>query len=187
MHQLSEETELDTAIELLLSSRNYPSEFKELIRSNKELFSEENFGIKGFQASLKVKDGAKPIFKKARPVPYALVLEVEKAYDALIQQGLLHLVTQSAWASPVVHVEKPSKEIRVCGDYKALNEVLKDDPYKMPNVEDLFAELTLDGHPPDRFTVLDLTKAYHQVFMDAESAKYLTLNKYTDMDGWMDG
>ena len=40
----------------------------------------------------------------------------------------------------------------------------------------MFAELTLDGQPPDRFTVLDLTKAYNQVFMDEESAQYLTLN-----------
>ena len=176
LHQLSEETELDTSIELLLSSQNYPAEFKDLIRANKELFSEENLGIKGFKASLKIKDGARPIFKKARPVPYALVQEVEKAYDSLIHQSLLYPVTHSAWASPVVHVEKPTKEIRVCGDYKALNEVLEDDPYKMPNVEDLFAELTLDGHPPDRFTVLDLTKAYHQVFMDEESSQYLTLN-----------
>ena len=83
LNQVTEETELDTAIEILLASRNYPSEFQDMIRANKTLFSEENLGIRDFKASLKVKENSRPVFKKARPVPYSLVSDVEKAYIRL--------------------------------------------------------------------------------------------------------
>ena len=70
---------------------------------------------------------------KDRPVPYSLVEKVEKKYDRLVQSDILYPVSNSKWASPVVHVSDGS--IRVCGDYKAINECIEDDVYKLPNIQ----------------------------------------------------
>ena len=110
-----------------------------------------------------MKDGVTPILQKDRPAPYLLTADVDQAYQKLVKDGLMFPVIRNKWAAPVVHDKKPSGEIRVCGDYKALNEVIEDDHYKMPNIEDLFAELALEGNLPDMFTVLDLTKAYNSL------------------------
>ena len=86
---------------------------------------------------------------KDRPVPYSLVGKVEKEYDWLVQSDILYPVSSSKWASPVVRVPKSDGSIRVCRDYKAINECIDDDVYKLPNVQDMFAMLSQDGTNPE--------------------------------------
>ena len=67
------------------------------------------------------------------------------------------------------------KQIHICGDYKvALNQVLQVHQYPLPTAEDLFA--TLAGG--EAFTKLDLSQAYQQVDLDAESCQYVTINTH---------
>ena len=45
-----------------------------------------------------------------------------------------------------MHVHKSDGSIRVWGDYKAINECVEDDVYKLPNVQDIFAMRRLAKH-----------------------------------------
>ena len=101
-------------------SETFPAEFNDVLQKHKMLFSAQGSGIKGFKGSLKLKEGAKPVFMKDRPVPYSLVEKVEKEYDRLVESDILYPVSSSNWASPVVDVPKSDGSIRVCGDYKAI-------------------------------------------------------------------
>ena len=157
-------------------SETFSAEFNSLLEKHKELFSSHGSGIKGFIGSLKLKEGAKPVFMKDRPVPYSLVEKVEKEYDRLVQSDILYPVSCSNWASPVVHVPKSDGSIRVCGDYKGINERIEDDVYKLPSVQDMFAMLSQDGANPDTFSVIDLASAFNQLFLDEESSELLTIN-----------
>ena len=121
----------------------FPAEFNSLLEKHKESFSSHDSGIKGFIASLKLKEGAKPVFMKDRPVPYSFLERVEKEYNRLVQSDILHPVSCSNWASPLVHVPKSDGSIRVCGDYKGINERIEDDVYKLPNVQDICAMLKM--------------------------------------------
>ena len=93
---------------------------------HKELFSSHGSGVRGFIGSLKLKEGAKPVLMKDRPVPYSLVEKVEKEHDRLLQSDILYQVSCNNWASPVVHVPKSDGSIRVFGDYKGINERMED-------------------------------------------------------------
>ena len=84
------------------------------------LFSTLGSGIKGFKGSLKLKEGAKPVFMSDRPVPYLLVEKVEKEYDRLVESDILYAATSSNWASPVVHVPKSDGSLPVCGTRRQL-------------------------------------------------------------------
>ena len=150
-------------------------DFESVLNEYTSLFSEGSTGIKGFKATLKLKDGAK-IFQKDRPVPYSMVEAVEGEYDRLIRLGILEPVSHSGWASPVVHVRGKSGKIRVCGDYRRVNETIEDDCYKLPNVTDMFAKLTMDGLNPVWFSVIDLSGAFNQLILDEEASEILTLN-----------
>ena len=157
---------------------NHPQEFREILREKSHLFSTNGTGIKDFQASLKLKPEAKPVFQKSRSVPYSIVDKVEREYERLVDTDILYPVTYSNWASPTVCVPKADGSIRICGDYKRLNEQIEDDGYKLPNAQDLFAKLAHDGAQPKVYSVIDLAGAFNQLLLDDESAQLLVLNTH---------
>ncbi len=60
-------------------------------------------------------------------------------------------------SSPIVVKHKKSGDIRVCGDYKRLNQMTKKDEYPMPNLED--ATTNLAGKTI--FLKISIVHAYH--------------------------
>ena len=88
----------------------------------------------------------------------------------------MYPVSHSSWASLVVHVPKADGSIRVCADYKALNEHIDDDSCKFPNVQDMFDMLSQDGSTQDTFSVIDLASAFNELFIDDQSSELLTIN-----------
>ena len=85
-------------------SRKRAAEFNDVLEKHRMLFSAQGSGIKGFKGSLKLKEGAKSVFMKVRPVPYLFVEKVEKEYDRLVESDILYPVSSSNWASPAVLV-----------------------------------------------------------------------------------
>ena len=123
-----------------------------------EALFEKGYGhIKLYKASIQVREGAQPLFLKARPVPYALKEKVEQELQRLEEEGIIYKVSQSDWAAPVVLVPKKDGSLRECGDYKmTVNPWADVDQYPLPNTEDLFA--TLAGRKV--FSKIDLSHAY---------------------------
>ena len=77
---------------------------------------EGNIGtIKGFQAKLLLKEGAKPQFYRARPGPFAIKEAVAAEFDHLEREGILEKVSASNWATPIVVVPKRDGSLRLCG------------------------------------------------------------------------
>ncbi|KAI4895153.1 hypothetical protein NFI96_009265 [Prochilodus magdalenae] len=150
-------------------------ELEAVLQRHQNVFSDGPGTIREFKASINVKPNAKPIFKKARPVPYALKDAVGRELDRLEQLGIISKVDRSEWAAPIVVVPKADKSIRICGDYKVtVNQSVVDETYPLPNTEDLFA--TLAGGT--LFTKLDLSHAYQQLELEKSSEKFLTINTH---------
>jgi len=102
--------------------------------------------------------------------------KVGKEYDRLIKAEILQPAAVSDWVSPAVHVPKPNQSVRVCSDYKALSEAIEDDNYKLPNTQDLLANITQNGTQPKVFSKLDLMGAFNRLFLDEYSSQLLVLN-----------
>ena len=114
----------------------------------------------GYQADIKLKEGAKPVFKKSRSVAYALQPLLDLELERLQKEGIIEPVQTSAWATPLVVVPKANGQIRVCGDYKVtVNRCVETKVYPLPNIEDIFARLAGGCY----FTKLDLTQPYQQL------------------------
>ena len=69
-----------------------------------EIFKTELRTVKGVTAKLHLKDNVKPVFQKARPVPYALHPAVEKQLKKMEDEGIIEPVEVSNWATPIVCV-----------------------------------------------------------------------------------
>ena len=149
------------------------NEIQDLLNEFKDVFDERPGSIKGFQADVRVKDGAKPLFHKPRPVPYALREQVSQDLDKLESLGIITKIESSEWAAPLVVVPKGDKTLRLCGDYKVtVNQVVHNDVYPLPNADDLFA--SLGGG--EVFTKLDLSAAYQQLELTESAKKFLVVN-----------
>ena len=147
----------------------------EILRRHDKVFNKGLGTIEGFKADIKLQDDANSVFCKAQPVPYALCQKVQEELDPLESQGVVKKVEQSDWASPIVCVPKKGGSISICGDFKVpINRVLLDDPYPLPDAEDVFA--TLGGGT--LFSKIDLSNACQQKELTADSQHYLTVNTH---------
>ena len=147
-----------------------------ILDRHKNVFHEELGTLQGFEAKIYIDPTAKPVFCKARSVPYAMKVKVEEELERLVRQGILELVEFAEWAAPIVPVVKSDKSsVRICGDFKlTINKASKLDQYPTPRIEDLFA--TLNGEKT--FTKLDMRQAYQQLPLDEESKAYLVINTH---------
>ena len=88
-------------------------------------------------------------------MPFHKKREVIKLVKDMESQGIIQ-PSQSAWASPIVLVQKKDGSVQFCIDYRKLNEVTKKDPYPLPRVDDLLD--SLGG--AQWFSTLDLASGY---------------------------
>ena len=104
-----------------------------------------------------------PIRKKPYRIPQAYLEKVMTELEEMERDGIIEK-SSSEWASPLVIVTKKDGGIRLCVDYRQLNQVTKFDAYPMPRIEEL-----LDRVGDAEFiTTLDLAKGYWQVPMQEE-------------------
>ena len=66
-----------------------------------------------FKAKLAVKPGAKPVFVRPRPVPFALREPLEKELDRLEEAGVIEKVAHSDWAAPIVAIPKSDGTLEI--------------------------------------------------------------------------
>ena len=97
------------------------SELDNLLTDFAELFRCEPGCLKGYDAHIQIEEGAKPVFCKARPLPFAEKVRIEAELQKLESQGIIEKVVHSDWAAPIVPVVKPTGAIRLCGDYKVID------------------------------------------------------------------
>ena len=110
--------------------------------NDSELLTDSYEGMKGLETHITMKSDAKPVFVKARRVPYALKEQVEKELDKLEKHGVIRKTDKSPWSSQIVVVPKADDTVRICGDYKStINQSVEDEQYVLPITQDLYTAL----------------------------------------------
>uniref|UniRef100_A0A8R1EHV4 RNA-directed DNA polymerase n=1 Tax=Caenorhabditis japonica TaxID=281687 RepID=A0A8R1EHV4_CAEJA len=118
---------------------------------------------------------SEPIRQKCRPVPLALQEKVKVMLKDMEERKVIKKC-RSPWASPVVLVKKKDGSIRMCVDYRRLNNVIKLNAHPLPHIE-----LTLQALGEKKFfTTLDLMAGYWQIPMEEmskEKTAFAVLNE----------
>ena len=91
-----------------------------ILSDYKIVFSDELGTLKDFQAEIPVDPQVKPIYIRARPVPYSLKEKIEHELDRLVNLGIYQPVASSKWAAPFIPVLKGDSGIQICGNYKQI-------------------------------------------------------------------
>jgi hypothetical protein len=98
--------------------------------------------------------------------------EGKKEINKLLKQGILVKTKYTNWTSPIVVVRKSNGKVRICGDFRKLNQAILEDKYPLPSTEALLASL---GSGNKYFAKIDLQSAYHQISIDVKSQELTTI------------
>jgi len=124
------------------------------------------------KVSLHLKPDLKTIFCKPRPIPFARKQAVKAEIDRLVSKRVLEQIDYSDWAAPIVAVSKPDDSVRICGDFKGLNQQLQVDQHPLPSLDELMDKLRGGQY----FSKIDLADAYLQLELDKEAKKLCVIN-----------
>jgi hypothetical protein len=102
-----------------------------------------------------------PIRRRAYDLPFSSKQVVEREIQTMLDLGVIEK-SRSAYSSPVVLVRKSDGSCRFCIDYRALNKVTVFDAEPIPDVEELFTQLSSSVF----FTRIDLSKGYWQILVN---------------------
>ena len=148
------------------------NEMSVLLNKHTKLFTDGLGKFSKGEANIFIDESVKPVFCKARPLPYAIKDTVERELDSMVEKEILSPLSYAEWAAPIVPIQKQNEGIRICGDFKVtVNKCSEKDKYPIPRIEDLYTKLA-EGTV---FSVLDLGMAYLQIVVNQRSRRYLTI------------
>lgn len=103
-------------------------------------------------------EGARAPFR----APYRLsrfeAAEADRQVQQMLDRGIIR-PSNSPYGAPILFVKKKDGELRMCTDYRALNDITVKDRYPLPRIDDILD--CLSGAKV--FSKLDLHSGYHQV------------------------
>ena len=102
--------------------------------------------------------GSRPIYKNPYRMGSEELPELKKQLDEQLRKGFIR-PSVSPWGSPVLFVSKKDGTIRLCVDYRSLNEVTIKNEYPLPKIDDLFDQL----NGAKVFSKIDLRSGYYQL------------------------
>ena len=168
--KLSEELQQAVANKIDLSglTHEYRERARKLLRDESDAFpvSDNDIGdVNTHSMKINLQDSV-PVQQTYRSVPKHLYRELKNYIEDLLnKQWIVH--SNSACSSPVVAVRKKDGTLRLCCDYRKLNSKTIPDRHPLPRIQDI---LDLCGNK--YFSLLDQSKAYHQLKLDPERRKY---------------
>ena len=141
------------------------STLEKIVRENSTIFMESKFDI-GCTETLehKIDTKGKPIMQNPRRQPLHLEQKVDELIQKLEETGII-VRCQSEWNTPLVVTQKKDGDIRMCLDFRKLNEISTKPSFPIPHVQALLDALT----GSKIFSTLDLGNAYYQVRLTKES------------------
>ena len=131
-----------------------------VVKANDDVFAELPPGLppdRGIGHTINTGDVTTCVKEYVQVVPKEKA-EVERQLSELLDKGFIQ-PSRSAWVHLSFLVAKKSGELRMCVDYRALNQVTVKDKYPLPRIDDLLDRL----RGARVFSSLDLRSGYHQV------------------------
>lgn len=103
-------------------------------------------------------------YRRVSPSDYQ---KLRQTLEEMEERGIIRK-SSSEWASPLVLVWKPSGELRICTDFRWLNQRTEKDAYPLPHQADALAALGGNCF----FSTMDLTSGFYNIPIHEDDRKY---------------
>jgi hypothetical protein len=107
---------------------------------------------------IKMKPGTVPISRRSYRMPPNELAVLKTQLQDLLEKGFIR-PSSSPWGCPTIFVKNKDQTLRMCVDYRPLNEVSIKNKYPLPHIDILFDQLT----GARVFSKIDLRSGYHQI------------------------
>jgi hypothetical protein len=106
---------------------------------------------------IELKPGTAPISRRSYRMPPNELAELKTQLQDLLEKGFIR-PSSSPWGCQAIFVKKKDQTLRMCVDYRPLNEVTIKNKYPLPRIDILFDQLT----GARVFSKIELRSGYHQ-------------------------
>jgi hypothetical protein len=107
---------------------------------------------------IELKPNTAPISRRLYQTPPNELAELKTQLQDFLEKGFIR-PSSSPWGCPAIFVKKKDQTLRMCVDYRPLNEVTIKNKYPLPRIDILFDQLTGSRV----FSKIDLRSGYHQI------------------------
>jgi transposase InsO family protein len=146
---------------------NCHPDLQDLVQSHIDVFPEElPDGLppeRHLKHTIPLKPNSEPPAQKVYRLSYRELDELKKQIEEYLRKGWIRPST-SPYGAPVLFVHKKDNTLRLCVDYRALNDITIKNRYPLPHTEELFDRL----HGSQVFSKIDLRSGYHQIRISEE-------------------
>ena len=131
-----------------------------MIRSYEDVFSQGEYDIgKTHLVEHTIDTGShRPIRQALRRHPLAHLETIDEQVDEMLRHGIIEPAA-SPWASNIMMAKKKDGSIRLCVDYKNLNQITYQDTYPLPHIDTCLNAL----QGASWYSTLDLRSGYHNI------------------------
>ena len=113
---------------------------------------------RGVDHNIELEPGTRPPVGCTYKMSYPELDELRRQLDELLANGHIQ-PSKSPYGAPVLFVKKHDGTLRLCTDYRALNNITLKNRFPLPRVEELLDRLTGASY----FSKIDLRSGYYQV------------------------
>ena len=125
--------------------RSYGTTIKEVkdipvVREFLDVFPDDLSGLppnRDVEFVIELKPGTAPLSRRAYRMPPKELGELKIQLQELLDKGCVR-PNSSLWGCPTIFVKKKDKTLRLCVDYRPLNEVTIRNKYPLPRIDLLF-------------------------------------------------
>ncbi|GKV37748.1 hypothetical protein SLEP1_g45738 [Rubroshorea leprosula] len=117
--------------------------------------------------------GIAPISQPPYRMAPVKLIELEKQLQELLDKRFIRM-SVSPWGAPVLFVKKKDASLRLCVDYRKLNQVIVKNKNPLPSVDDLSDQL----QGAKAFSKIDLRSRYHQLRIKQDVVKIAFRTRY---------
>ena len=139
------------------------------LSNNKDAFSlnDQNLGFTNMVRHKILLNDETPFKQRHRTIPPGMYEELRAHLRNLLDMNVIRK-SHSPWCSNVVLARKKDQSLRLCIDYRQLNQRTIKDSYALPRIEE-----TLDCLAGSKFfSVLDMKSSYYQVEVEENHKQY---------------
>ena len=124
--------------------------------------------LKNYQLKLHIDENVIPVAQAVRRLPFSRRQKVIDKLKELEELDVIEKVNEpTSWVNPLVAVEKPNGDIRICLD---MRQAIVREKHPVPTVEETLQDMAGAKH----FARLDLNMAFHQIELHPESRAITT-------------